>query len=328
MTDKPRVMWILESSGLAGGVRCIFEYANGLAALGFPVSFYALHDRPKWFDLHRKIDWTRFGSYEALIPAAVNAKPDIAIGNWWRTSLIVREICDQSPTTRGFYLVQDIESSYYHDPATRGVVMSTYELGLTHFTTSKWVMTQLPDCHYVGLAIGKKWRPQPSVTRKRQVLAVMRRQALKGFRELAEVTRYLFQKSVRVVTFGQDKGVRLAGMHEHIHDPSDKVVNHLYAESAVFISTSKHEGLSMTPLEAMATGTPVVMFDADGNREYAEHDVNCLIATDPADMAAQVVTLLNDAEMRAKLSRNGLVTARRYSSWQEPIDRLASLLGG
>ena len=155
---------------------------------------------------------------------------------------------------------------------------------------------------------------------------MMRRQALKGFRELAEVTRYLFQKSVRMVTFGQDKGVQLAGMHQHIHNPSDKAVGRLYAEAGVFVSTSLHEGFSMTPLEAMATGTPVVMLDAQGNREYAEDGQNCLIATGPADMAEKIVALLNDAEMRSRFSRSALLTARKYSDWSGPVGRLAALL--
>ena len=328
--DKPSVAWILEASSLSGGVRVIFEYANRLSAQGFPVLFLSLNEKPKWFTLNGKIQWYRYGSYDTLVAAALNLKPDVVIATWWRTAYIAAQIRDDLKC-RALYLIQDIESAYYYDPATREAVMNTYGLGLEHFTTSKWVMSQLPDCHYVGISIGK-WNNRSERSRQRVVLACMRRQALKGFRELAEVSRYLTANGVPLSTFGTDIGVRFSGIHTHNFDgkqpPTDRELERAYSSCGVFISTSLHEGFSMTPLEAMACQSPTVMFDAEGNREYTEDGVNCLIAASPRDMADKVMALLSDKELARRMSISGLATARKYLSWDAPISRLAALLKG
>lgn len=327
MTDKPHVAWILEASSLSGGVRVIYELANGLSERGFPVSILSLSPKPTWFSIHGKVRWLTFGGYPALAVAAKENLPDVVIATWWKTAYVAQSICENT-SCRGMYLVQDIETEYYHDPITRKAVMDTYALGLEHFTTSRWVMANCPNgCKYVGIAIGKmRQKNKEGERRKRQALAVMRRQALKGFRELGEVALRLQKSNIPVVTFGTDTTVRLSGLHEHIGNPGSRDVIRLYSTSSVFLSTSLHEGFSMTPVEAMTCGLPVVQFPADGNMEYAVDGENCLLAQSPKHMAELAVRVLSDRALASSLSKSGLETARRYSDWAGPIDRLAALV--
>lgn len=253
--DKP-ILWVVETGSLSGGVRVILEYANRLTAMyGYKNIIYSLNERPKpkqqggWFDLSPKVDWIRFGGYESLAKAAINLKPAMAIATWWKTAYCVKEIVEKTGC-RGLYLVQDIETSYYISPIERGAVEATYGMGLEHFTTSKWVLSQMPDARYVGLAIGK-WRGDDKVSRNRDVLACLRGQALKGFRELTETTRYLIASNIRLVTFGQGKAIQITSLHTH-NPPdgnflSDKQIEKLYSRVGVFISTSRHEGFCAHP---------------------------------------------------------------------------------
>lgn len=324
----PSIAWILEASSMSGGVRIIYEMANRLSARGFPVMFLSLGERPKWFNINGKIKWYYYGSYGTLTAAAEHLRPDVVIATWWKTAYVAAAI-QEKLKCRGLYLVQDIETSYYFDPVTRSAALNTYTLGLEHFTTSKWVMEQLPKCSYVGLAIGR-WNNRAEGSRQRAVLACMRRQALKGFRELAEVSRYLNARGTRLATYGPDIGVKFSSLHEHNFGlklvPTDRDLERAYSHCGVFISTSRHEGFSLTPLEAMACGTPVVMFDADGNMEYADDGVNCLIASDPLNMSEKISAVLEHRDLAARLSKAGLETAARYRSWDGPIDRLESVL--
>lgn len=336
----PRVCWILEASTLAGGVKVIFEYANHLASMGYPVSIYSLGAKPDWFRLHKNVEWLSFGGYEILLKAAITQAHEVVIATWWKTAYIVKDIIDQTHQ-RGLYLIQDIETAYYVDPIHRQAVTDTYAMGLEHFTTSRWVEKQLPTCTYTGIAIGRWRNVVEGGARRREALACLRRQALKGFRELTETCRYLGARQIPLFTFGVDSGVRVAVNHEHnlplgadVNSDwksraslNDHQIQKRYSLCGAFISTSLHEGLSMTPLEAMACGSPVIMFPADGNMEYAVDGGNCLLAQSPLDMADKVEMLLKNKDLAAKLSKSGLATAQHYAIWQGPVSRLIALIG-
>jgi glycosyltransferase involved in cell wall biosynthesis len=83
----------------------------------------------------------------------------------------------------------------------------------------------------------------------------------------------------------------------------------------------------MTPIEAMACGTPVVLSAFPGCEQYAEDGVNCLMARyrDPAHIAERVCELRNDPARQARLIEGGLKTADRYD-WSEVGRQYARLL--
>ncbi len=70
----------------------------------------------------------------------------------------------------------------------------------------------------------------------------------------------------------------------------------------------------MTPIEAMACGTPVVLTDFEGKDQYARDGGNCLIVPfrDAAAVAEAVARLTEDDGLRARLIAGGLKTADRY----------------
>lgn len=75
-------------------------------------------------------------------------------------------------------------------------------------------------------------------------------------------------------------------------------------------------GTRLKILEAMALGTPVVATSkgAEGLEVTPEEDI--LIADEPVAFAEQVVRLLEDAALRAKLSQNGRQLVRERYDWQ------------
>lgn len=105
--------------------------------------------------------------------------------------------------------------------------------------------------------------------------------------------------------------------------PSDQELVDLYAGADIFVSASWSEGLGYPPLEAMACGTPVVLTDSVGVRDYALHEKNCLMVAprDAAAIAAAVQRLLTDNELAVSLSIAGRETARGYE-WADVITRV------
>jgi glycosyltransferase involved in cell wall biosynthesis len=80
-------------------------------------------------------------------------------------------------------------------------------------------------------------------------------------------------------------------------------VPRLVAAADLFVLPSRHEGLSIALLEAMALGKPAVVTDAGGLPEVVQHGKQGLVvpAKDSGALAEEIVTLLNDLPLRQRL---------------------------
>lgn len=100
---------------------------------------------------------------------------------------------------------------------------------------------------------------------------------------------------------------------------------HLRA-SDIFVLASTYEGFSHLLLEAMLAGVPVVASRVGGNPELIEDGENGLLATpERAAMAEAVMRVADDAELRAKLARNGRERVRHFR-WEDMVSRTYAIL--
>ena len=85
------------------------------------------------------------------------------------------------------------------------------------------------------------------------------------------------------------------------------------------------EPWGLVPLEAMASGTPVVATGTGGSGEYLLHERNCLLHRpgDAAALAEAVERLAADAELRSRLREAGLATAEAHTdtAFNERVER-------
>ncbi len=82
----------------------------------------------------------------------------------------------------------------------------------------------------------------------------------------------------------------------------------------VYAMSSAWEGLSIALIEALAAGLPIVATDVGGNREVVEDGV-CGFLTNPgdaADLAAKILRLAADRELRRRFSQQALLRARSF----------------
>jgi glycosyltransferase involved in cell wall biosynthesis len=89
-------------------------------------------------------------------------------------------------------------------------------------------------------------------------------------------------------------------------------VAEILASLDVFVLSSLSEGLSLTLLEAMAAGLPIVATRVGGNPEVVQDgDTGLLVPSgDPPALARALARLLLDAELRVQMGESG---RRRYS---------------
>jgi glycosyltransferase involved in cell wall biosynthesis len=95
---------------------------------------------------------------------------------------------------------------------------------------------------------------------------------------------------------------------------SDGQLATLYREARCYLSMSGHEGLSTTPVEAMAMGLPVVARSAGAVAETVG-DAGVVVGYDagPAEAAEAVAMVVDDPEVSVILRAHGLNRAAHFA---------------
>jgi glycosyltransferase involved in cell wall biosynthesis len=158
------------------------------------------------------------------------------------------------------------------------------------------------------------------------VLALGRTNPLKNLPLTIEAWRALPEPRPELCMFGIEPELATDPGMSYIESPTDEQVSELFSQATVFIQTSTHEGFCLPALESMATGGAVVCTDAHGNRDFCADGENCLMPQANRDaVGAALARLLGDAELRERVGRAGIETAREYA-WERRIDALEAFL--
>ena len=93
----------------------------------------------------------------------------------------------------------------------------------------------------------------------------------------------------------------------------EKDMSGLYSGAAVYACPSLYEGFGVTPLEAMACGTPVVCHHGTSLPEVCGSAALYSDATQPEQFALALDQALSDTKMRSRMTTLGLANAQRFS---------------
>jgi len=98
----------------------------------------------------------------------------------------------------------------------------------------------------------------------------------------------------------------------------------MYRLAGVFVFPSLYEGFGLPPLEAMASGTPVVTSNVSSLPEVAGDAAVLVDPYDPDSIAGGIERVLTDENVRRDLRRKGLARAQQFS-WEASIKRVRDI---
>lgn len=111
------------------------------------------------------------------------------------------------------------------------------------------------------------------------------------------------------------------------HLNSDELLNLCYGAADVFVLPTVADNLPLSVLDALAAGTPAVVFDAGGLPDVVKHlETGYLVPSrDPVKLAEAIDLLLTDAALRDRLGQAARRMAEREFSIETYMQRYLSL---
>ncbi|HUP35710.1 MAG TPA: glycosyltransferase family 1 protein [Candidatus Limnocylindria bacterium] len=123
------------------------------------------------------------------------------------------------------------------------------------------------------------------------------------------------------------RAVHRLKLHQHVRFfgfVPDQTLAVLYRLAGVFVFPSLYEGFGLPPLEAMASGTPVITSNVSSLPEVVGDAAVLVDPYEPEDIADAMRRVLTDAPLREDLVRRGLARASMFS-WERSIRRVREI---
>jgi glycosyltransferase involved in cell wall biosynthesis len=359
-TSKERtVTFLLPGSGTipTGGFKIAYEYANHLAERGWRVRIVhprllTLEDigaarvslasrarqwlgyqrrritgqyRPdSWFKINPKVELL----HNMTLDARSMPPSDVWVATFWYTAKWVANC----PGAR-LYLIQHLET--WCGPEAE--VMATWKLPLRKVVISRWledVARSLGEpADYVPNGLDFDTFGMDVAPEKRDPHAVAMLYHLSDWKGSADGLAALHKAKAIVPALKADIfGVcpcpsGLPSWVEYHQNPPQRTLREIYNRAAIFLAPSWEEGWGLPAAEALQCGAALAATDIGGHREFAIHGETALLSPpkDPNALAANVLRLLEDQELRLRLAHQGHQHIQQFT-WSRAVTSFESVL--
>lgn len=352
-----RVAFVLPrvSQAPVGGFKVVYEYANLLTARGHDVAvLHPFHWEPaislrerlsrrvnvrrlsrdrdavvSWMEVDRRVELSVVADRTRIeLPAA-----DALVATAWVTAGLVAAAVPARGS--GFYLIQGYETWAGADAEA---VRASWSLPLRKIVISRWLeeiaaeLGEEGSTTYVPLGLDQeRWGVDEPPERRPPRVGV----AFSPFKDSEEAIAALVAARERVpglLAAGFGTGARPAGLPqwaEYVRRPDAAALRALYNSCSIFLQAGKSEGWGLPAAEAMACGCALLTYDTGGSREYAEDGETARVVAEhgPGHLAAALVELVGDRDLRLALSRRGTERVRAFT-WSRSVDGLERVLAG
>jgi len=105
---------------------------------------------------------------------------------------------------------------------------------------------------------------------------------------------------------------------------SEETLAVMYRLAGVFVFPSLYEGFGLPPLEAMASGTPVVTSNLSSLPEVTGDSAMLIDPYDPESIALGIYRVLTDESLRRDLRQKGIARAQTFS-WEQSVRRVREI---
>lgn len=330
---RKNICFVLPSTNVSGGVMVAIKHGLMLKKKGYDVTLININKETRKVDkLFEKEEYLFVVSkYRTEMLMYV----DTMVATMWLTLDFVQKYFNCKNKK---YLVQNMETRFYKPGEfEKRKANSTYcnIFNIEYLTISKWCQKWLKE----DFETGSKFAPNGidlSIfpVRKRDFKGKIKiliegncKDYYKNVDESFKITNELDRNKYEIHYLSYEKEPKSwYKVDKFYHKVPHDEVGKIYNECDILIKTSILESFSYPPLEMMATGGFVVALQNDGNKEYLKDMENSLIY-EPGNIKQaieKIEELTNNKQLREKLEKNGLETARSRE-WNKIEDQILAL---
>ncbi|MBA7490640.1 D-inositol-3-phosphate glycosyltransferase [subsurface metagenome] len=350
-----KITFCVNTTGLTGGVKVVFIYANKLTENGHQVLIvYPYNLSGKWtfkniilfllkwlkFDLLKIFgltgaDWFPLKAQISRVPTLSNKwipDADVVIATANETADWVAKL----PIEKGekFYFIQNYET-WTRD---KKLVDDTWKLPLKKIVIANW-LKKLGEEEFKqnisgmitnGVDFEKFKNPGKIYHKPKRILMMYSPLKFKGFSDGLEAYNIVKKKypEVKLILFSAySPGPDVPKEIEfHLNPPQNKL-REIYSSCDIFVSPSHMEGCQLPPMEAMACKTAVVATDVGGVPDYTIPGKTALVVPPkkPKLLAKAILGLLKDEDKLRKISQAGYYHIRKFT-WDKAAEKFERVL--
>lgn len=335
--SKRKVVYVMTHVSICGGVKVIFEHANRLREQGWAVCIVSHFPQPEWYPISVEYRQVPFGIELAQsIPLC-----DVIVATYWDHI----QACIETGIAPVIYFEQGDEHLFHLERLSAEVqsfVKSQMELPEFIMTVSNQAALLLKEKFgrksvVIPNAIDntvfhEKKDIKKSTTDVRYILMMGNEMIrFKGLELIVSAVRKVKEVCPDIKLYWINPRHPSENWESVVDrffvNPSQEKIAELFRNATIFVSASEFETFSLPVLEAMATACPVISTKNVGVLEYGIEDENIVFTKigDEDSLFQKIMLVLNNSELRVKISNNGLVTAQKYN-WQNSIMQLSNYL--
>ena len=313
-----RILYLLEDTGLSGGVRVLLAQADALIARGHRVTIATKGAPLTW--RRSSAEWWYVDEFDEL-----NAAPfDFVVATFWTTVAPAYSIAG----ARSLHLCQGYEGSFTFYEQFRDQIEQAYALPIPKLVTTTYLADVCRRFHsetfYVGQIVDDEFfraRSPEENDPLRVLLAGPAQADLKGITEGYGASTHARWHGhtfslVRVSPWAPsgEEPVEEIVDEFHVALPTPEMVSLMHSCDILLAPNYREEGFGLVAAEAMASGIPSVLTRIPSYLSFDSRHDYALFAEerDAEDLGERLIELLIDEDLRARLRKRGREVAEQF----------------
>lgn len=325
---KLHVVYLLGHVSVCGGVKVILEHANELIKQGVDVTLLSHFPQPDWFEITAKYNQIPFG---IELARGIPSDSDVVVATYWDQLAA----CVEANIAPVVYFEQGDFHLWDWDKVTadqQSLIYKLYQLPSFIITCSETGAQKIRQVFHRESQVfhnalnEEVFFPKNIEPTNNIILGVGSEQAsFKRIPDIWEACEIVRSKNYNINFTWVTQYPPKKPLGTVVVCPSQTELGNIYRTASIYVCASEYETFPLPPLEAMASGTPVITTPNDGVKAYGIDGVNCLFFEPGSinELAEMIIKLLEDSALYQELQQNGYQTAARFK-WNEIIPKLKS----
>lgn len=322
-----RILYVTPGVGVCGGVRVMWRHVFELAKRGHEAVYGTL-------DGSRDMHWLD-GNVPVVDAHAVRQQPwDVVVATGWNTWKLAHDSFYRAQRRWGF--VQMRESMFLGPPYPNQADRAFSLQGFRVITISAWLKRYLEEeCGQKDVVVIPNgvntglFYPDPMPIKKRRPIALIVGHGLNEAKNVSGAAKAIRKAGKFEIwhVCPVPMAVQIIGADKIIINPPQDELRQIYSTADILVMSSRAEGRSCIPVEAMACKCPVVAMDHRGTEDL--QDGRALIA-DSGDVEhlAKLIRFTMDnpkeTKSRVEASYNYVISELRWDMIGKRLEELYS----